>query len=155
MSDRAGAILAALSDEGQTTDEIIEATGFERIAVAQDLAALKAAGRAYSGRGGWRLSDSAPAAKVKRHEAVEPAPVRVRFGRPKGRRTGIPSVPRMPRPTVDASPASRYIYGMSEFGELTVTDRADEAKQVRLSSVDTARLALLFKRWAPLLIEAA
>ena len=32
-----------------------------------------------------------------------------------------------------------------------VTDRSDEAKTVRLSATDTARLALLFKRWATLI----
>ena len=50
---------------------------------------------------------------------------------------------------------ARYIYGITEDGELTVTDRADEAKTVRLSSTDTARLALLFKRWATLIGEEA
>ena len=32
-----------------------------------------------------------------------------------------------------------------------MTDGKDEAKTVRLSASDTARLALLFKRWATLI----
>lgn len=72
MSDRASLILDELAGgERLTTDEIVESTGLERSAVSAELSALKNAGRAISGRGGWTLTDAAPAAP-RRHEAPEP-----------------------------------------------------------------------------------
>lgn len=180
MSDRASIILGHLGDaDVLTVDELVEATGFERSAVSQELVALKAQGRCYSGRGGWRLSDAEPP-KTKRHEAKEPASdpdklakakermAKVRAGRKaakKGSTTkarpfypedGGPAPIRRARPgevATDrpAKASGRFIYGISENGELTVTDGRDEAKTVRLSASDTARLALLFKRWATLI----
>lgn len=108
MSDRASIILGHLGDaDVLTVDELVEATGFERSAVSQELVALKAAGQCYSGRGGWRLSPNVIApAKVRRHEAAEP----------------------------ESDPGRR-----------------DAQKTMRMSQVDTARLALALKRWATLI----
>ena len=182
MSDRASIILGHLGDaDVLTVDELVEATGFERSAVSQELVALKAQGQCYSGRGGWRLAaDPEAPAKVRRHEAKEPASdpdklakakermAKVRAGRkaakkgksPRARpvypEDGGPAPIRRARPgevATDrpAKASGRFIYGISENGELTVTDGKDEAKTVRLSASDTARLALLFKRWATLI----
>jgi hypothetical protein len=166
MSDRASIILGHLGDaDVLTIDELVEATGFERSAVHQELVGLKAAGQCHSGRGGWRLSpDVIAPAKVRRHEAQEPAAdpgkreqAKARMAKVRAKRKAAVSPPvRTARPGEVATDrptkaAGRFIYGISENGELTVTDGRDEAKTVRLSASDTARLALLFKRWATLI----
>lgn len=71
MSDRQSLILAHLADGPQTVAELVELTGLERSAISQELTAMKNAGLAHSGRGGWRLTDGAPG-KPRRHEAVDP-----------------------------------------------------------------------------------
>lgn len=166
MSDRASIILGNLGDaDVLTVDELVEATGFERSAVSQELVALKAQGQCYSGRGGWRLAaDPEAPAKVRRHEAKEPASdpdklakAKKRMAKVRAGRKAAPTAPiRAARPGDVATDHptkafARFIYGISENGELTVTDGRDEAKTVRLSASDTARLALLFKRWATLI----
>lgn len=40
---------------------------------------------------------------------------------------------------------------ITELGQLTITDRRDAQKTMRMSQVDTARLALALKRWATLI----
>lgn len=159
MSDRQSAVLEHLSDdEPVTTDDLVELTGLERSAVSLELAALKHAGRVHPGRGGWRLT-ATTAPKVKRHEAGEADVVvtrRTKDRERKAKKRDKPAPRRAPAGEVerDALPAiagAAYLFGITEAGELTVTDRKDAAKSVRFSAHDTARLALLLKRWGTLI----
>lgn len=167
MSDRASIILGHLGDaDVLTVDELVEATGFERSAVSQELVALKAQGQCYSGRGGWRLAaDPEAPAKVRRHEAKEPASdpdklakakERMAKGRAKRKAEAAPKPARATRATRAATESdlprdALYVFGITELGQLTITDRRDAAKTMRMSQVDTVRLALALKRWATLI----
>lgn len=153
MSDRASVVFAALGDgERMTTDQIVEATGLERSAVSQELTALKAAGKAISGRGGWSLTD-AGAPRVKRHEAAEASEDAERRARDRKRKAAkkarVEKVPARPRPATDG--ASAYVFGITEDGELTITDRTDVAKVARINGTDTMRLARFLQARADLL----
>jgi len=171
MSDRASIILGHLGDaDVLTVDELVEATGFERSAVSQELVALKAAGQCYSGRGGWRLSPNVIApAKVRRHEAAEPESdpgrrekAKARMAKVRAKRKEAPTSKATQKPVRAAHPAvaaieaglppgAHYVFGITELGQLTITDRRDAQKTMRMSQVDTARLALALKRWATLI----
>ncbi len=169
MSDRQSVILAHIADnESATIEELVELSGFERSAVAAELAALKAAGRVYSGRGGWRLSDADPP-RARKHEAAEPESdpgrrekAKKRLAKVRAKRKEAPASKATQKPARAAHPAvaaieaglppgADYVFGVTELGQLTITDRRDAAKTMRMSQVDTARLALALKRWATLI----
>lgn len=169
MSDRASLILDELAGgERLTTDEIVESTGLERSAVSAELSALKNAGRAISGRGGWTLTDAAPAAP-RRHEAPEPTSdpgrrekAKKRMAKVRAKRKEAPTTQTAKKPARAAHPAvaaieaglppgAHYVFGITELGQLTITDRHDAQKTMRMSQVDTARLALALTRWATLI----
>lgn len=161
MSDTQNAVLTALGDGPLTTDDITEATGYERLVVAQALQALAKAGAVRSGRGGWRPVDEsgeAPrlaAAHIVVHEAappnVEPPPKK--RGRPPGRLATVSQLGDQPRAAVARSPASDYTFGISESGELLVTTDGS-TKFARFSPADTARLFAMLERFRTLIPTA-
>lgn len=146
-------ILDALSDGAKTTDEIVDAVGGERRNVVPELQRLrKDELLAFSPRGGWRLSDAVPvgADEIDAARTTSKAK-RANPTRKKAKKAPVVVVPvRAPR---RASPSS-YIFGITEGRELTISDRADPAKTLRLTDDDTARLAHFLTKSRPLL-EAA
>lgn len=151
-------ILDALSDGAKTTDEIVDAVGGERVTVVPELQALRKEGLlAFSPRGGWRLGDAVPvgaeeidATRTTSKAKRPPKAKRAKPARKKAKKATVVVVPvRAPR---DA--ASVYFFGITEARELTITDRTDVAKTLRLTDDDTARLAQFLARSGPLL-EAA
>lgn len=164
MSDRQSLITEHLSDGPQTVDQLVELTGLERSAISQELTAMKNAGTAYSGRGGWRLSENqGGTGKPRRHEAVDPpeapgaAAERASARRRMRAKRAAPEPKSAPAAVVAADrgdrlqPGARYVFGITELGELIVTDRKHAEKTATFSAVDTARLALALKRWATLI----
>lgn len=178
MSDTANTILDELADGPKTIAQLAEDTGLEISTVAAILATLKREGRVYSGRGGWRVEEAA-APTVRRHEAAgEPAiaapaserkakkpnakkkPAGAKRARGKKRTPAPAAILRAARakakPIAIAYPVdkdSRYIFGITELGELTITDRKNTAKTACLTAHDTTRLAKVLDQWSPLLQE--
>lgn len=67
-----------------------------------------------------------------------------------------------PRAAQDAQPVevfiplrrgAKYVFGVTERGELTITDYKDSAKTFALNALDTAGLARCLERWAPMLAK--
>lgn len=154
MSDRAALLIEQLADGPQTTDDLVEATGLERSAVSQELAGLKHAGTVHSGRGGWHLADRPPA-KVKRHEAAESTAVEDKLAKDRARKAAKKAAKVAPPPAVPKravhNGSATYLFGLTEAGELTVSDPKDAAKMLRFSVSDTARLKGLMARWGSMI----
>lgn len=162
MSDIHEAVLTALGDGPATTDALTEATGYERLVVAQVLQSLAKAGAVRSGRGGWRPVDEsgeAPhlaAAHVVVHEAKAPddtAPAPKKRDRPPGKLATVAQLTGQPRPAIDHTPDGAFTFGISEAGELLVT-KEDSTKFARFTPAETARLFAMLERFRTLIPTA-
>lgn len=162
MSDTQNAVLTALGDGPATTDDLTDATGYERLVVAQALQALAKAGAVRSGRGGWRPVDESgeiprlAAAHVVVHEATAPAvsvPTPKARGRKPGKLATVSQLTGPPRPPMDQAPDGAYTFGISEAGELLVT-KDDSTKFARFTPAETARLFAMLERFRTLIPAA-
>lgn len=145
-----------------TTDAIVEAVGGERLTIVPELQKMRAAELVrYAPRNGWRLADQPPAqdpapSMPRAVEARTPPASKLapKKATPKKKATAAAaakpkSVPKVMRPVRMPGPRndSSYIFGITEDGELTITDPKDFAKTLRISADDTARLSALFDKW--------
>lgn len=159
MSDLRQSLLDALEDGPQTTDALTETVGFERTVVIQELTRMRAAKLiTHAPRNGWKVSVEGPAERkpasaarvvtAKRDDAAEKS---TKAKKPAKREPPPKRISTPPQPTTKGS----YIYGITEDGELTITDRKDFAKTLRISAGDTARLAALLDKWHYMLPKEA
>lgn len=163
MSELRNALLDALGEGPKTTDQLVEDTGYERRQVAVELQHMGGDGLVRSGRGGWRPVDAtapppvtdAPSVRVhhQREQEATPDPVRRKKSgrRPKAAPVREITAGKLKPRDPPASRESKFIFGMSEAGELLVTDRDDITITRRFSAHDTARLAAQLDRWRPML----
>lgn len=157
MTDRQQ-VLDLLEDGPLTTDDVAEQSGLERPQAALLLQQLAKEGLARSGRGGWRRVQDPdapyplnPPARVI-HTAPDPLPApppKSATAAPvkRGRRAAAAAQLAATVPTGRA----HFIFGMSEAGELLITDAKDTSKTARFSAFDTARLHQVLERWKQML----
>lgn len=169
MSELRQALLDAIGEGPATTDDLVEATGYERRQVAVELQHMGGEGLVRSGRGGWRPIDptapppiaDAPSVRVHHQRAPAAAPDDPPLRRKPGRRPKAATVRELasgkltPRDQVaiayPLTREARYIFGITERGELMLTDIKDYSKTAHFSAHDTARLLDVLERWRPML----